>query len=195
MKPCSLSLRTVRRVAAMAMAASIAVGLALASDAGASSMVRMDIETLSAGADSIFVGTVEKTDAHFLSPSSRYIVTDVTLVTEEFLAGPAASSRFVIRTLGGEVGRLGQRVFGEASYRAGERVMVFAVQRQGVSYTLGMAQGVMHVENDEHGVARISNPRLDATLLGHATTVSVDGRRLDDVVDQVRSLVAGRRRR
>ncbi len=158
-------------------------------------MVRMDLEALSAGADSIFVGTVEKTDAHFLSPSGRYIVTDVTLVTETSLAGPATSGRFVVRTLGGEVGTLGQRVFGEASYHANDRVMVFAVQRQGVSYTLGMAQGVMHVENDEHGVARIKNPQIDANLIGPASPVSTEGRRLDDVVTQVRSLVAARVRR
>ncbi|MDP9036401.1 MAG: hypothetical protein M3O50_16495 [Myxococcota bacterium] len=179
----------------MVLAASLGLGLAVASDAGASSIVRMDLEALSAGADSIFVGTVEKTDAHFVSPSGRYIVTDVTLVAETFLAGPATSSRFVIRALGGEVGTLGQRVFGEASYQANDRVMVFAVQRQGVSYTLGMAQGAMHIENDEHGVARIKNPQMDANLIGPASPVSTEGRRLDDVVDQVRSLVAGRARR
>ena len=172
------------------------LGFALTSaTAQASSMLGMDLEMLSAGADRILVGRVEKTESRFLSRASKYIVTDVTVVTERQLLGAPASSRVVIRQLGGTVGKLGQRVFGEASYNVGERVMLFAVRRQGVFYTLGMAQGVLHIHADEQGVARIENGSVQAELLGPASRAVVQGRRLEDVVSRVRSLVARRARK
>jgi hypothetical protein len=149
--------------------------------ASASAMVRMDADALVAGADRILVGTVERTEAHFASSTSRTIVTDVTLHAELGLLGVPGGSRFVVRHLGGEVAGVGQRVFGEASYRTGERVLLFAVERQGSYWTLGMSQGAWHVRLDDAGVERVVEPAGQS-----------EG--LDEVVEHVRSIVARRAR-
>jgi hypothetical protein len=132
----------------------------------ASSIAPMDLDALSVGAERILIGTVEKVESHFISPKNRYIVTDATIVVERNVLGVTAGERFVVRHLGGEVGKVGQRVVGEASYRPGERVLLFAVARQGSYFALGMGQGVLHL----------------------------DGKKLDDVVERVRAIVYARTR-
>jgi hypothetical protein len=150
----------------------------LTRDAAASSMVPLDVEALSARADRILVGHVDSIESHFIAPGSRYIVTDVTLTTERNVLG-APSDRFVVRHLGGAVGKLGQLVYGEASYRVGETVLLFASERQGAFFAVGMAQGVMHVYVDGAGIAR----------------ASANGRPLEEVVERARAATAGRRGR
>lgn len=152
---------------------------ALTNEAAASSVVHLDLAELSARAEHVLVGQVEKVESHFVAPGSRYIVTDVTLVTEQRVLGVSASSRFTVRHLGGEIGKVGQLVYGEASYRVGEHVILFAAERQGAFFAVGMAQGVMHVYVDDAGVLRVKSP-------------SAEGRTVDDVVDQVRTIVARR---
>jgi hypothetical protein len=158
-------------VAASFVAASLFAGTFSAErDAEASSVAPMDIEGLATRADRILVGTVEKAESHFLAPDSHYIVTDVTIRIEQRIFGGADTGRFVVRYLGGEVGKLGQRVYGEASYTVGERVLLFATLRQGSFYAVGMSQGVLHVYDDA-GVPRLRNLR---------------GRSFDDVLDEAR---------
>ena len=53
------------------------------------------------------------------------IVTDSVLVVEDPLLGTAGGERLTVRTLGGEVDGLGQRVFGEPWFRPGERYLLF----------------------------------------------------------------------
>lgn len=173
----------------------------------ASSLVAMDLTALSQKADRILVGTVEKSEAHFLSPNSKYIVTDVTVRSERNLLGVPEGTTMVVRHLGGVVGELGQRVFGEASYRVGEQVLLFAAQRQGSFYTLGMAQGALHVYRDSSGIARVDTqlagaelvnanaPALQSAVPGQtpaAAPTFVTGRPLDEVAAQVQALVARR---
>jgi hypothetical protein len=177
----------------MAAVTYVLVQAAAASEptAHASSMVRMDLEALGSGAEHILVGTVEKTESH-LSPGGQTIVTDVTLDVERSLAGGPVGDRFIVRHLGGEVGGLGQRIYGEASYRPGERVLVFTVARSGAQFALGMAQGVFHVFNDAQGIARVETHVAEANVLGPPAPAATGPRRLDEVIAQVQSLVARR---
>lgn len=153
--------------------------------ASASSVARLDLELLSARADHIVVGHVEKMESHFLAPGSQRIVTDVTLVTEQNVLGDAAS-RFVVRRLGGEVGHVGQIVHGEASYAVGERVVLFAAKRQDAFFSVGMAQGVLHVYEDAAGVSRVRTVALEPSR----RRMLPEGRPVADLVDEVRALVA-----
>ena len=164
-------------------------------EARASAFVRMDLEALSANAEAIFVGRVDEIVSHVVSPNADRIVTDVTLRCERDLLGAPDGSRFVIRHLGGEVGGMGQLVFGEARYSVGERVLVFAAKRQGSWYTLGMAQGALHVYVDENGAQRVRTHIAGARLLGHEGSGGPDGLTLDAVVDEVRSFVARKARK
>jgi hypothetical protein len=158
----------------------------------ATSLVPMDLQTLSSTADRIFVGTIEKIEPHYLGPSSRYIVTDVTVRSDRNLLGVPEGSLFVVRHLGGEVGKLGQRVYGEASYRVGEHVLLFAAMRQGVYYAVGMAQGALHVYQDGTGVPRVQAHLAGAEMVGAQSASPTQGRALDDVVMQVQSYVGNR---
>jgi hypothetical protein len=122
---------------------------------------------------------VESAEAHFVSPAHNTIVTDVTVRSELGILGVPSGSRFVVRHLGGEVGAVGQRVFGEASFHPGERLLLFAVERRGAYWALGMSQGVWPVQRDDAGVDVVVEPtgRLE---------------KLDDIVGRVRTLAAGR---
>jgi len=164
-------------------------------DAAASSMVELDLAALASGADQIVLGSVEKVESHYAAPASRVIVTDATIVTERRVLGAAAGSRFVVRRLGGEVGKVGQRVFGEASYQVGEHVLLFAVARGGSYWALGMAQGVLHAYRDDAGVTRVATDLAGVELqrgpaAGGARVAN--GYALDDVLAQVRALLLRR---
>lgn len=164
--------------------------------ASATSLTALDLPTLSHGADRVLLGTVERVDSHFLGDGGSYIVTDVTIRCERELLGVPAGSRFVVRHLGGVVGELGQRVHGEASYRAGEQVLLFAKERGGAFFSMGMAQGAMHVFSDSRGVLRVDVALDQAELIAPAGQAipSESGRPLDDVLSAVRSLLAERAR-
>lgn len=155
---------------------------ALSNDAAAYPMIQLDLDSLSLRADHIVMGTVEKIDSHFLAPGSTYIVTDVTINVENRLMGESRSSRFVVRRLGGEVGKIGQIVYGEANFKLRDQVLLFAAERQGVFYTVGMAQGVMSIYVDPKGIQRVKG-------------VVVAGHKLDDVVERVRKTVLSRKDR
>lgn len=167
--------------------------------ARASSLTPLSLETLSTQADRILVGTVEKSEAHFVTAGSRYIVTDVTVRSERNLLGVPEGSRFVVRHLGGVVGELGQRVFGEASYRVGEQVLLFASERQGAFFAMGMAQGALHVYRDSSGISRVDTQLGGAELVAApgrplvpAAATTTSGRSLDEVTAQVQAFIARR---
>jgi len=173
----------------------VLLGVSLSDDAArASSLYPLSLETLSTQADRILVGTVEKSEAHFISSGSRYIVTDVTVRSDRNVLGVPAGSRFVVRHLGGVVGDLGQRVFGEASYRVGEQVLLFASERQGAFYALGMAQGALHVYRDSSGISRVETQLAGAEIVGVAPAAAAasNGHSLDEVLTQVQAYVARR---
>ena len=157
-------------------------------DAMASSVVPLDLDGLSARAERVVVGHVEKTDSHFLASGSQRIVTDVTLVVERPVVGDPSATRFVVRHLGGEVGKLGQLVSGEASYFVGERLVLFAAQRQGAYFAVGMAQGVLPIHDDAAGVAYVTSPRRKI----EGGRIASEVRTVDDLVDEVSASVTRR---
>lgn len=156
------------------------LGPAMARDTFASSVAALDLDALSTRADRIVVGQVVKIDPHFVAPGSPRIVTDVTLRAEQnVLGGDSSADRIVVRHLGGEVGRVGQMVYGEATYFVGERVVLFAAERQGSFFAVGMAQGVLPIAQDAAGVARLQPRPAPAAW-------AVPGRRVDDLLAEVR---------
>jgi hypothetical protein len=194
MKPDLLTRSQLRRWIGRAGAV-LGVALALSGPvASATTLAALDLPTLSSGADRVLLGTVERVESHYLSEGSAYIVTDVTIRCERELLGVPVGSRFVVRHLGGVVGELGQRVHGEASYRTGEQVLLFAKERGGAFYAMGMAQGAMHVFTDPQGIARVDVALDQAELVAPSgqAVPTVSGRPLEDVLSSVRLLLARR---
>lgn len=129
------------------------------------------------------------------------IVTDVTVRVVEPLVGPTRpGDTLVVRRLGGVVGDVGLRIEGEASFVLGERVILFVQEVSGVLRPVGMSQGVLPVERDEHDdeVVRPGGAGLSLVHPGGAGLVAAPGalvvsRPLDEVLATVRELSVERR--
>jgi hypothetical protein len=97
------------------------------------------------------------------------IVTDSVLVVESPLLGAAGGERLTVRTLGGEVDGLGQRVFGEPWLRRGERYLLFlepfpSSEPTALLRPVGMAQGALPVVASPEGTFVTPNADLSALL-------------------------------
>ena len=88
---------------------------------------------------------------------SKRIVTYTRVRVEETLAGTPSGAELLVRTMGGQVGKIGQVVHGEAVLRPGERSVLFV--RPGEDGRLaisGMAQGHYPLRADEKGALRLA---------------------------------------
>jgi hypothetical protein len=128
------------------------------------------------------------------------IVTDTVLVVDEGLSGAEPDERVTVRTLGGEVEGIGQRVSGEPWLRAGERYLVFLERlpaRAGDAAArfrpVGMSQGALPVTEAANGPQVAPNAELPALVVpGRAISVApwLDvPRPLDEVLVEVRAAV------
>lgn len=136
-----------------------------ASPADGSILLGLELEELTAEADRIVLGRVLFSES-FLHPDGQ-IGTWHRIEVEREIRGNAADEREVIvETLGGQIGDISMRVEGEASFRVGERVLVFV--RGGGPYTafrpVGMGQGVLRVRM-EQGVETVRQSREGLMLL------------------------------
>jgi hypothetical protein len=125
------------------MLGALLISFGLLSPLGATVLVGLDLDGLCDRSPHILRGEVVS-----LTPGwhGGRILTAVTLRVERSLAGPATrGDRVTFYRLGGEVGGIGQRVLGEASFRKGERVIVFLQRVGGRLVVTGMVQGKMRV--------------------------------------------------
>lgn len=134
---------------------------------------KMDLRSLSAHADQVWVARVGAVRAHFL-PDDRHIVSDASLEILQALTGgqpSAADPVVVLRVSGGIVGDLGQRVSGSAALIPGEEILVFAQaakkdpQGPSVFRVVGMAQGLFHIQRDSQGRAWAQRKTAQLSLL------------------------------
>ncbi len=146
----------------------------LATQARATTLIHQDVPALTRGADAIVVGRVVKSESRWTADRRR-IVTDVTVEVGESLKGAPAQT-VVVRQPGGQVGDIGQRVDGVASFKQGEEVVLFLEQRPDKSFLLeGMSQGKFRLERSVDGkdVLAVPEPK------GRARTVDpVTGREI-----------------
>lgn len=172
--------------------------LALAGRSAHASLVEaLDLPALVGEAEHVVVARVVSETSHY--DERGRIVTDTTLQVEETLKGDRApGAAIVVRRLGGVVDDIGMRVAGEASYTIGENVLVFGTRFRagGALRTVGMAQGAIRIveKNGERwaqssGVAAV---RRDAHGRMKRAPLAVPAPRpLDDLLDEIRTLVAG----
>ena len=162
--------------------------------AASATVVRvLSLPELVSGSEVISLVTVE-------SSSSRWedgrIVTRSVARVDLPLAGADSGARIEVLTLGGEVGDVGQRVFGEPVLRSGERYLVFlAPAGDGRSLRcVGMAQGALPVVAGPAGDEVVPNADLPR-LIEPGAEMSIQPwlggpRPLGEVVDEVRSAAA-----
>jgi hypothetical protein len=130
-----------------------AATLALAAPARASVVVGLDLPELTGQADVVVRGRAVAQAARWDDAHTR-IYTDVTFVVEQTYKGaPRPGEPVVITRLGGSVGGIGMRVYGEATFATGEEAIVFLRRAPGGRRlsVVGMGQGKLTVLRDARG--------------------------------------------
>lgn len=140
----------------------------------------------------IVVVTALASESHFEELGRRRrIVTDTRVRVEEVVAkGEGMDRELILRTLGGKVGRLGERVDGQAQLVLGEPCVTFLLQGpDGFHYVNGMAQG--HYPLQGASVRRlVKSPDLPAILDFDSSAVkALVGAELGEASSRIRSLV------
>lgn len=143
----------------------------------------LSLGALSKTSDCIVSGIALDARAHFAwIGGQRRIVTDTRFAVREVLARNAPEdSEILVRTLGGEVGDLGQLVHGEALLELGLASLLFlTAQQDGIRHVMGMAQGHYRVIPDAASVPRLRpSPRLPRLLsLQGSAVAELSGREL-----------------
>lgn len=119
----------------------------------------------------------------------RRIVTYTTLQVEDLLDDRAPeSSTVAVRTLGGQVGDIGQIVHGEADLAIGNRASVFlSPVTSGVYAVTGMAQGLYFIRKDDRGEARLKMTAHVSELrrLEQSAVYRLDGRTLPEAAQLI----------
>lgn len=116
----------------------------LSARASATVVRSVSLAALSRGSRGIAVVTALDSESHFEDLGRRRrIVTDTRIRIEEALAkAEGLDSELLVRTLGGNVGRQGERVHGQVQWAMGKPCVAFLLQGpDGIHYVNGMAQG------------------------------------------------------
>jgi hypothetical protein len=169
------------------------LALAQAAPAMATSMLVQDISALTRSSDAVVHGKVKKVESRWTG-DRRQIVTDVTIDVAEFIKGKGDKT-LVIHQPGGEVGEIGQKVSGLASFAPGEEVVVFLEKHGAERYLVtGMAQGKFRVERSSDNKAAFAIPdsnsgdaQLIDSVTGEPTTSSSKPMELDSLRAKVKS--------
>ncbi len=130
----------------------------------ATTQVAADLPTLSREADAIVQGRVLSTRAR-LTMDGRRIVTDTTVAVVDSLKG-SLKGEVVVMQPGGEVGDLGQRVEGAATFAVGEEVVLFLERKSDTRFgVLGMSQGKFRLERSPDGKVTFALPAAERSGL------------------------------
>jgi hypothetical protein len=115
--------------------------------AHAATVVPLTLEDLDRMATDVFVGTVEHTRAAW-DEEHRFIETEVRIRVDRRVKGKG-SSRVTVVVPGGIVGEIGMRRSGAATFKTGERVLLFAEPGRAARLRpVGLFQGKMRVRRD-----------------------------------------------
>ncbi|HEX2279662.1 MAG TPA: hypothetical protein VHN13_21445 [Candidatus Tectomicrobia bacterium] len=133
-----------RKVHGIALAALLA-GVGLFPGMGATSMVRLSMEQLSRGAETIVLGTVTNQVSAW-NDQHTSIYTDVTVAVEEAIKGSPGEA-VTFRVTGGVVGDMGMRTSVDPVFKDGERVIVLLHTEDSTARVLGQEQGKFTVSN------------------------------------------------
>ncbi len=122
----------------------LVIAAIVATAAGATTLLPLDVSRLTTHSDLIVRGTIVSVAPHWSGDHAR-IFTDAEVHVTEVWKGPSSTAITAYQP-GGEIGEVGQRVHGVATFAAGEDVVLF-LEKRGPRYTVtGMAQGKFRIE-------------------------------------------------
>lgn len=168
----------------------VAAVICAAAVAHATVLVPLDTRALTERADRVVLGTVESQVSRW-TDDHQAIYTDVTFrVSKSYKGALKPGDTVVVRREGGVVDGIGMRVYGAASFVAGEEAVVFLENRGGAAYTVGMTQGKLRVSTDTDGIKRVAPNLADVAFTTRPDVQKLSApRRLDDFEREVRSYV------
>ncbi len=131
----------------------LALVLAPALPAAATTFVRMDVPELARRSDAAVIGVVRA--MHAQAAPGGAISTRVILVPEHIVHGTLPPGELALEEPGGRLGGVVEHVFGAPEYRVGERVLVFVRRTpRGTLRTTGMAMGRYALDAGAEPLAR-----------------------------------------
>lgn len=155
------------RPLARALSTTVVVGLVLCSfllTASATTLLKLDLKTLTAKSETIVQGTVS--EITFVREEGR-IYTYVTIAVEEVLKGDDAQKSVEFRVLGGKMDDLITIVHGTPEFSKDEEVLVF-LERPLADKPLvvtGMVQGKFHIARGPDDSTLYVVPNINGTPL------------------------------
>ena len=164
---------------------------AVGSIAEASVLTKLTLSDMTGRAEHVLVGRVERSDSKFAPGYDGVIITEGQIRCHRSIRGAKEGTLLTVRHLGGAVGELGQKVFGEASYQVGEEVVILAELREGALYSVGMAQGKLHIDRST-GTPRVQVDMGGAELVaptGLDAVPTAQGVPLETLIGQLNDLV------
>jgi hypothetical protein len=186
-------MRTLRRGLGVA-----ALGALAATPIGATTLLRADVDTLTASSDTIVYADVVGARSYW-NEEETFILTDVRIAPREVLKG-AAGGELTVTLMGGSVGDRTVMVVGGAALVPGQAYVLFVGTddlpgRVGARTVPGHAQGVFEVRKDADGSARAVSQAGDQALVPDALGRSEvpggrDGLALPALLDTIRQAVA-----
>jgi hypothetical protein len=160
--------------------------------ASATIMRSLTLPALVQGSRRVVVISALASESHFEELGrKRRVVTDTRVRVEEVVAkGEGMEAELMVRTLGGKVGRLGERVDGQARLVLGEACMAFLLQGpDGLHYVNGMAQGHYPLRGASTRLL-MKSPDLPKILNFESSAVkALVGSELGDAASRIRGLV------
>lgn len=160
-----------RRAKPIVLSICVVAFVGFASSANATVMLDLTISDIYTESDSVVLGTVESVETW---TDGRTIQTTTKLVVHELIAGQDRGSVIEVQTHGGELppGVRGPRgagalhVAGTPQFAAGDEVVVFVKERQGVLRVAALSQGKFLVSRDaKTGEVRLYRDTSDITRL------------------------------
>lgn len=157
------------------------VSTAFALPARATTFDEATVQRLRASSDLIVLGRVERVEVFARGPAGQPgIHTRATIRVGETLRGEDRDT-VEVWAHGGRLGRRMRLVPGQASFRAGERVVLFLFRAGGGLWPTGMGRGKWPVDGED-ARASVRPPRVEGSPVDERTTISLS---------DLRALVAG----
>lgn len=187
-------MRSAVRLLCSVMALAVAAGIT--APAGATTLVRADLERLVKSNGTIVVGEVREAYSYW-NEAGTFILTDVRISASEVLKGDPRESEITLTILGGTVGDLTTLIVGGAELLPGKQYVLFLEEDdlpgvRGVRTVRDHSQGVFDVVRARDGMRAISQAirhPLHPDALGFVDPPGgAQGMQLDAMIQSVREI-------
>lgn len=166
--------------------------LAVATVASAGVVQKLDVADLTRMSHAVLVGQVLDTRSEWNS-NHEYIQTFTQIRVDDLAKGSRRAGEIItVREIGGSVGDYNQMLIGGATYKAGEKVLVFLQRAKdgtsGVFQTVALSEGKYIVSTDSRTGRPIAVPDAhDLVYVGEQPSMFDNGPvDLDLVIDEIR---------